>query len=202
MSGVRRRGRALERMILCVVLPVGPLPPYVHLVFTWRHSCDECSQTFPIFHQSSTLVHYCERKWKVKTEGKNGGGLGTSFVLDYCLFSKHDYICVGSLDIIQVTNTHILYYIILYYIILCLFHILGYNMSLLYIGNTVCNPQWNNVWFLPGTATYVTQKDQNKERLWCASMCFDRKCLQLLWWTLKPCYVRRRILFVMYRKSP
>ena len=30
--------------------------------------------------------------------------------------AEHDYICVCSLDIIQVTNTHILYYIILYYV--------------------------------------------------------------------------------------
>ena len=33
-SGVRKRGRALERMVLCVVLAVGPLSPYVPLVST------------------------------------------------------------------------------------------------------------------------------------------------------------------------
>ena len=27
----------------------GPLPPYVHLVSTRCHSCDRCSQAFPIF---------------------------------------------------------------------------------------------------------------------------------------------------------
>ena len=33
-SGARKRGRALEWMVLCVVLAVGPLPPYVHLAST------------------------------------------------------------------------------------------------------------------------------------------------------------------------
>ena len=33
-SRVRKRGRVLERMVLCVVLAVGPLPPYVHLAST------------------------------------------------------------------------------------------------------------------------------------------------------------------------
>ena len=28
----------------------GPLPPYVHLAYTKRHSRDRCSQAFPIFH--------------------------------------------------------------------------------------------------------------------------------------------------------
>ena len=27
----------------------GPLPPYVHLASTWRHSRDKCSQAFPVF---------------------------------------------------------------------------------------------------------------------------------------------------------
>ena len=34
-------------MVLCVVLAVGPLPPYIHLASTWRHSRNECSQAFP-----------------------------------------------------------------------------------------------------------------------------------------------------------
>ena len=33
-SGVQNCNRALEWMIQCVVLGVGPLPPYVHLVST------------------------------------------------------------------------------------------------------------------------------------------------------------------------
>ena len=33
-SGVRKCGTVLEQMDLCVVLAVGPLPPYVHLVST------------------------------------------------------------------------------------------------------------------------------------------------------------------------
>jgi len=32
------------------VFECGPLPPYVHLASTWRHSCDRCSQAFPVFH--------------------------------------------------------------------------------------------------------------------------------------------------------
>ena len=43
-----------------------PLSPYVHLA---SNSRDECSQAFPVFHQSSAPV------W-TQTEGKNGGGLG------------------------------------------------------------------------------------------------------------------------------
>ena len=27
----------------------GPLPPYVHLTSNRRHSCDRCSQAFPVF---------------------------------------------------------------------------------------------------------------------------------------------------------
>ena len=65
-SGAQKRGRALERMVPCVVLAVGPLPPYIHLVFTWHHSCDERSQAFPVFRRSSALVHYYERKRKLK----------------------------------------------------------------------------------------------------------------------------------------
>ena len=48
-------------MIQCIVLVVGPLPPYVHLASTWRHLCDECSQAFP----ACIIVN------------ANGAGLGT-----------------------------------------------------------------------------------------------------------------------------
>ena len=64
-SGVRKCNKAPEQMILCVVLAVGPLPPYVHLASTRRHSCDECYHAFPIFRWSSP-VYYCEHKPKVK----------------------------------------------------------------------------------------------------------------------------------------
>ena len=51
-------GRAPKQIVLCIVLAVGPLPIYVHLASTWCHSCDECSQVFPvlIFHRPSVLL--------------------------------------------------------------------------------------------------------------------------------------------------
>ena len=70
-----KHGRALERMVLCTVLAVGSLPPYVHLMSTWCHSRDECSQAFPvlIFRQSSVLL------W-TQREDQNRGGLGPRLV--------------------------------------------------------------------------------------------------------------------------
>ena len=43
---------------------ISPLLPYdyAHFVSTWRHSHDECSQAFPVFHWSSAPVYYCECK--------------------------------------------------------------------------------------------------------------------------------------------
>ena len=52
----------------------GPLPPYVHLASTKRHSRDRCSQAFPVF---CTLPLPCI----TKTEKQNGGGLGTRLCL-------------------------------------------------------------------------------------------------------------------------
>ena len=61
-SGAQNYGRALvHRFGSC--LP----PPIVHFAFTWCHSCDECSQAFPVFHWSSAHMHS-------QTEG---GDLGT-----------------------------------------------------------------------------------------------------------------------------
>ena len=65
-SGVWKQGRALERMVLCVVLAVGPLPPYVHLASTWRHLRDECSQAFPI-------LIFVDRVLWTQTGDQNGG---------------------------------------------------------------------------------------------------------------------------------
>ena len=50
----------------------GPLPPYIHLASTGRHSHDRCFQAFPVFH-ALPLPYYTERKPKTK----NGGGLRT-----------------------------------------------------------------------------------------------------------------------------
>ena len=49
---------------------VGHRPAYVHLASTRRHSCDRCSQAFPVFLRSSTSVYYTERKPKNKNRGR------------------------------------------------------------------------------------------------------------------------------------
>ena len=55
---------------------IGPFPPPSRPPHI--HSCDECSQAFPVFFcQSSAPVHYCECKRKIKM----GGGLGTRLYL-------------------------------------------------------------------------------------------------------------------------
>ena len=51
-----------------------PHPPPIYLASTWCHSCDRCSQVFPVFCHSSASVYYTERKPKNK---KKRGGLGT-----------------------------------------------------------------------------------------------------------------------------
>ena len=47
-------------MTQCVVLGVGALP-YVHLVFTWRHSHGGCSQAFPVLCQLCIIMNALER---------------------------------------------------------------------------------------------------------------------------------------------
>ena len=88
-SGVQNCSRALEWMMQCVVLAVGPLPPlrppHVHLASTSRPPRVHLTSTsrpphvhltsftwwvlpgLPHFHWSSTPVYYCECKQKVKT---------------------------------------------------------------------------------------------------------------------------------------
>ena len=66
-SGVRKHGRALKWMALCVVLAVGPLPPTstsrppdIHVM--------NAPRPFPFFFAgSSAPVYYCEAN-----EGKTG----------------------------------------------------------------------------------------------------------------------------------
>ena len=54
----------------------GPLPPYVHLASTRRHSRDRCSQAFPVFRALPLpcIILNANRRTK------NGGGLGTRLV--------------------------------------------------------------------------------------------------------------------------
>ena len=58
------------------VFECGPLPPYVHLTSTRRHSRDRCSQAFPVFRAvpSSCIILNTNRRTK------NGVGLGTRLV--------------------------------------------------------------------------------------------------------------------------
>ena len=50
------------------------------------HSCDRCSQAFPIFYRSSAFMCYTEHKPKnKKKKKKNGGGLGTK--LPYLMYA-------------------------------------------------------------------------------------------------------------------
>ena len=50
----------------------GPRPSYIHLISTWCHLCDECSQAFPIFLHSSVSVCYCHCKLKDEKQGRTG----------------------------------------------------------------------------------------------------------------------------------
>ena len=72
------------------VFDCGLLPPYVHVVLTWCHSCDRCSQAFPIFCCFSTSGCYTEHK----PNNKTGKGLGTRlglYVLHYLFYPQHYY---------------------------------------------------------------------------------------------------------------
>ena len=47
--------------------------PYVHLVSTWRHSRDKCSQTSLIFPHFFASVYYTEHKQKNMGEAGEQG---------------------------------------------------------------------------------------------------------------------------------
>ena len=93
-SGVWKCGRALvdERMVLCVVLAVGPLPPYIHLTSTWCHSRNECSQAFPVLIFAD--LRFCVLLW-MQTEDQNGRGLGPRLWenIDNCLADTTVTVC-------------------------------------------------------------------------------------------------------------
>ena len=55
----------------------GPLPPYVHLASTRRHSRDRCSQAFPVFRALPLPCIILNENRRTK----NGGGLGTRLVI-------------------------------------------------------------------------------------------------------------------------
>ena len=54
--GVRNFDRALEQMIQCVFWQLGPFPP-TSTSHPWCHSCDECSQAFPVLRQLCIVVN-------------------------------------------------------------------------------------------------------------------------------------------------
>ena len=70
---------SLERSMMksSTLFERGPLPPYVHLASTRRHSRDRCSQAFPVFR--ALLLPCIILNENRRT--KNGGGLGTRLVL-------------------------------------------------------------------------------------------------------------------------
>ena len=82
-------------MVQCLIMkysalfesgPHPPCPPYVHLMSTRHHSCDRCSQAFPVIrHSSSGSVYYCEHKPNTWGGGGGGGG-GGSLVPRPCAF--------------------------------------------------------------------------------------------------------------------
>ena len=61
----------------------GPLPPYVHLASTRRHSCDSCSQAFPVFATLPLL--------NANRRTENGGGLGTRLIVLYLIGTPGEY---------------------------------------------------------------------------------------------------------------
>ena len=69
---------------------MGGLTPYVTIVSTftstWRHSHDECSQAFPVFHSSFTPVYYCECKQEVKmgSPGNKAKFIHSSYLRQLC----------------------------------------------------------------------------------------------------------------------
>ena len=74
------------------VFECGPLPPYVQLTSTWRHSRDRCSQAFPVFRTLPLLCIILNANWRTK----NGGGLGTRLVIIHS-FDTILYVKVKSL---------------------------------------------------------------------------------------------------------
>ena len=50
----------------------GPLPPYVHLASTRRHSCDRCSQAFPVFRALPLLCIILNKNRRTKKRGRPG----------------------------------------------------------------------------------------------------------------------------------
>ena len=66
-------------------------PPYIQLASTWHHSCDKCSQPFPIFDHSSASMYYTERKPK----SKSGEALGMRLHASHQLSTSDLWMCVA-----------------------------------------------------------------------------------------------------------
>ena len=64
-----------------------PLSPYIHLAATRHHSCDRCSQAFPIFCHSFTSVYYTECKLKNKKWGRPGNETTSKLISEIVEFA-------------------------------------------------------------------------------------------------------------------
>ena len=87
-SSFDHANRALEWMIQCVVFVVGPLLPYIHLAYTWHHSCAKWDQAFPVFH---CVFHFCialNANQTTKNEGGLGSRLGLHFLSSQALYKN------------------------------------------------------------------------------------------------------------------
>ena len=124
-------GKKLALRFIAPVLVIGHHPPYVHLASTWHHSCDRCSQAFPVFRTLPLprIILNANRRTK------NRGGLGTRLVFDCYVNKLMNHISQGVLC--KVT------------------HCAGRCFSLAsFPGHTqIFSPQlWDKIWEWPETA--------------------------------------------------
>ena len=85
MSGVLVIVGVLVDEIQYVIWMWTSLSPYVHLASTSHHSCDRCSQAFPVFHHFRCCVLY----WMQTEEQKRGSpGNEATVILYYYVFCK------------------------------------------------------------------------------------------------------------------
>ena len=89
----------------------GPLPPYVHLASTRRHSRDRCSQAFPVLHALPLLCIILNANRRTK----NGGDLGTRL----CATNVRGYLhsCYfPTITVIMCTHMQLLLTVVFYFV--------------------------------------------------------------------------------------
>ena len=74
LVNLRSPGLLLERSMMksSTLFERGPLPPYVHLASTRRHSRDRCSQAFPVFRALPLPCIMLNAKRRTKKWGRPG----------------------------------------------------------------------------------------------------------------------------------